>query len=674
MTDMNTSNSVPKRIAALRDLMQQAGIAACIVPTADPHMSEYISDHFNIREYITGFTGSAGTAVITDSDAGLWTDSRYWLQAEQELAGSGIRLFKDGLPDTPSVEAYLCGALSGGGSGACVGAGAVDGPGAGVVCTDGRLISSAQADRLRTAFKACHLHLDTDRDLISEIYPDAPPLKTFEIFEHPVSYAGISRTEKIDQVRSLLAEHGADVLVLPMLDDIAWLLNLRGSDIPCNPVFFSFVIMTREQTRLYAFMDRFPADLQEKLKRDAVTLLPYEQFYEDLADLPAIVDGSGLPGLTVMLDLKTCSDRIRQLLPSSARVLDRPSPVMRMKAIKNPAEMDGIRTAHLQDGIAMCRFLFWLKQSVCQSTETTGSQPEKTTGTQPGSPLTELSAASKLSEFRSMRDGFLGDSFDPIVAYGPHGAIVHYSATEASNIALQPEGLLLVDSGGQYENGTTDITRTIVMGPLSDEAKQLFTAVLRGHIDLARARFRRGCTGANLDILAHQPLWDLGLDYGHGTGHGVGAFLNVHEDPIRIHWATGRKASRISAKDKPSAKAGPTAASYTAAELPVLTEGMLFSDEPGFYAAGKFGIRHENLLLCVPDQTTEYGDFLKFEPVTLVPFDLDGIDPAQMQPDEICWLNAYHERVYTAIAPHLNEAERAWLREATRPIGSTSAV
>ena len=461
MTDMNTSNSVPKRIAALRDLMQQAGIAACIVPTADPHMSEYISDHFNIREYITGFTGSAGTAVITDSDAGLWTDSRYWLQAEQELAGSGIRLFKDGLPDTPSVEAYLCGALSGGpGAGVGVGAvdgpgaGAVDGPGAGVVCTDGRLISSAQADRLRTAFKACHLHLDTDRDLISEIYPDAPPLKTFEVFEHPVSYAGISRTEKIDQVRSLLAEHGADVLVLPMLDDIAWLLNLRGSDIPCNPVFFSFVIMTREQTRLYAFMDRFPADLQEKLKRDAVTLLPYEQFYEDLADLP---------GLTVMLDLKTCSDRIRQLLPASARVLDRPSPVMRMKAIKNPAEMDGIRTAHLQDGIAMCRFLFWLKQSVCGSKKATGSQPEKTTGTQPGSPLTELSAASKLSEFRSMRAGFIGDSFDPIVAYGPHGAIVHYSATEASDIALQPEGLLLVDSGGQYENGTTDITRTIVI-------------------------------------------------------------------------------------------------------------------------------------------------------------------------------------------------------------------
>ena len=664
MKDNISLNAIPQRISCLRDVMHQRGISACIIPTGDPHMSEYVSDHDKSRAFITGFTGSAGTAVITDSDAGLWADSRYWLQAADQLEGSGIRLFRDGAPETPSIGSWLCHVL----------------PAGGTVCVCGTAISHAEALRLEKALAGKGLVLDTGLDLIDLIWEDRPPLQHQAVIDYPLCYAGVSRTEKISLVRGDLHRSGADALVLPMLDDIAWLLNLRGSDIPCSPVFFSYVILTAQELRLYAFPSCFSEPLMQKLAEDGVTLLPYEQFYEDLGELGA---GTVLPGtwnappddvagkpdaVTVMLDPQQCNALIYGTLSGSVKLLERPCPVMRRKCVKNSVEMGGIRAAHIQDGIAMCRFLHWLKRNMDAATGAAGVAGAARAAEAAGAAeakLTELSVAQKLLEFRSQGDLFTDISFETIAAYGPHAAIVHYTASEESDAALEPCGLLLVDSGGQYLNGTTDITRTIALGPLTDDEKKLFTTVLRGHIALAKVVFPRGLTGANLDILAHQPLWQMGLDYGHGTGHGVGAFLHVHEDPVRIHWKSGR--TRDAAEDS-----GSMPSAYTTSTLPIFTEGMLTSDEPGYYETGQFGIRHENLLLCVSADGNCVGqdsnDFLRFETVTLVPFDLDAILPEMMQPEEIEWLNAYHERVFQTIGPHLQEEERKWLREATRPI------
>ena len=619
---------IPQRIQSLRDLMCRRGFSACIVPTADPHMSEYVSDHDKSRQYITGFTGSAGTAVITDTEAGLWTDSRYWLQAADQLEGSGVRLFQDGAPGTPSIGAWLGSHL----------------PQGAAVCVSGTAVSRAEALHLEQRLRKTGQKLDIGPDLVAEIYSDRPPLDHHAIVDHPLCYAGVSRTEKIRLTVSDMEARGANALILPALDDIAWLLNLRGSDIPMSPVFFAYVILTADRVRLYAEPSCFSGDLQQKLAEDHVTILPYDRFYEDLGQLQATKDQ--LEATKVLLDPRQCNAMIFRSLPDSVLRVEAPSPVMLRKCVKNSVEMDGIRAAHLQDGIAMCRFLHWLKESMA---EDSGSSSGMISGSAPGQ-LTERSVAQKLLEFRSRQDLFVENSFETIAACGPHAAIVHYTATEESDMALPPLGLLLLDSGGKYLNGTTDITRTIALGPLTENEKRLFTAVLRGHIALAKAVFPRGLTGAELDILAHQPLWQMGLDYGHGTGHGVGAYLHVHEDPVRIHWSAGRKAGST---------------------LPAFTEGMLTSDEPGYYEAGQFGIRHENLLLCVSADDRISGDFLCFEPVTLVPFDLDGILPEMMQPEEIAWLNAYHERVYRTIGPHLEKADRAWLREATRPMRET---
>ena len=609
MTIVTSNHSVPDRLSALRELMRAKAIDACIVPTGDPHMSEYTSDHYKTREFITGFTGSAGTAVITMDNAGLWTDSRYFLQAADQLTGSDITLYKHGLPDTVKIHTYLMQKLQ---------------PGS-TICVDGRLVSSAWADKLRKDTSSGSFNLRTDLDLVGEIWSDRPTAEFNAVFEYPIQYAGVSRTEKFKIIREDMAKAGAEALILSQLSDIAWFMNLRGSDVLCNPVFFSFVILTKDSIKLYANADAFAPELAELLHGDGVELLPYESFYEALKD----IDGS------VLLDRETCSELILQSLPKDVKVINDFSPVMKRKAVKNPVEMEGIHSAHLKDGVAMCKFLYWLKTNAAKAAETQSEMG-----------ITEIAAAEKLHEFRAAQALFMGDSFEAIVGYGPHAAIVHYCATPESDVALEPYGMVLIDSGGQYLDGTTDITRTIVLGPLTEQEKILFTAVLRGHINLARARFPEGLSGANLDYLAHEPLWQMGLDYRHSTGHGVGHYLNVHEDPNEIYWDERDMIP----------------------PMPPFEIGMLTSDEPGYYEDGAFGIRHESLLLTVAAGETDYGKFLEFEEVTLVPFELDGINIEQMQPDEIEYLNQYHEMVYQKIAPHLNEEEREWLRSATASI------
>ena len=610
MTIVTSNHNVPERIAALRELMRTNAIDACIVPTGDPHMSEYTSDHYKAREFITGFTGSAGTAVVTMDDAGLWTDSRYFLQAADQLSGSGVTLHKDRLPGTIKIHEYLLQKL----------------PSGGVISVDGRLVSSSWAEKLRKDTSAGSFDLRTDRDLVGEIWADRPAAVFHNVFEYPLKYAGVPRAEKIAVIRKDMAKAGADTLILTQLSDIAWLMNLRGSDVMCNPVFFSFAIITSDKAALYADADAFAPELVEKLIGDGVALLPYEAFYDDLGTIDEA---------SVMLDMEACSERIFQSLPKDVRVINEYSPAMKRKAVKNHTEIEGIRSAHLKDGVAMCKFLYWLKTNAAKASELQSAMG-----------VTEISAAEKLHAFRAEQDLFMGDSFEPIVGYGPHAAIVHYCATSETDATLEPCGMVLIDCGGQYLDGTTDITRTIVLGPLDEREKTLFTAVLRGHINLARAVFPEGLSGENLDYLAHEPLWQMGLDYRHSTGHGVGHFLSVHEDPNRIYWD----------------------GTDLFPPMPPFEEGMLSSDEPGYYEDNAFGIRHESLLLCRKGELTEYGQFMCFEDVTLAPFDLDGILPEQMRPDEIEYLNQYHQMVYDQIAPHLEENERNWLRAATRAI------
>ncbi|MBQ6582956.1 MAG: aminopeptidase P family protein [Mogibacterium sp.] len=599
------SSDIRERLAALRDHMRGEGIAACIVPTGDYHLSEYVADHFKTRKYITGFSGSAGTAVITLDDAGLWTDSRYYLQAGMQLADTGITLYKAQEPATPSIPLWLRKQLHSGD----------------VVGTDGRIISCSTYDAWKTELGLDQIVLRDDYDPFTELWTDRPALPCHPAYELDLAYTGQSRADKLSDLRADMERLHADFFFLAKMDDICWLLNLRGDDVHCNPVVLSFLLVGHDQAVLFAQEEEFSAELRDSLAADGVSLLPYDAAGDKLAQLP--------PESSVWLSLQTVSAGLRNRVPSDVRIVDRTNPTILRKAIKNETEQECARLAHRKDGAAVTRWIRWVKQSVAA-----------------GDTVTEISAAEKLHEFRAEQEHFIEDSFDPIIGYGPHGAIVHYFATPESDIPLEPHGLLLADSGGQYLEGTTDITRTFALGPVSEEERRMFTAVLRGHIALASAVFPRGINGGNLDCLAHGPLWQMRLDYGHGTGHGVGQLLNVHEGPQVFHW-TFNGITRT---------------------CPAFQPGMITSDEPGFYAEGAFGIRHENLLLCVADEKTAFGDFLKFEPLTMVPFDREAIDPSLMTGPELAWLNAYHQEVYEKVAPFLNEEERAWLAEATAPI------
>lgn len=595
--------TVTERIAALRTLMKEKKIDAYLVPTDNFHGSEYVGDYFKCRKYITGFTGSAGTAVIMQDMAGLWTDGRYFIQAAAQLEGTPVTLFKMGEPDVPTICKFLEEHLK---EGMCLG-------------FDGRTVSAAEADELKKILQKKQIRFSVNEDLIGEIWNDRPAISCEPVMELEKKWTGRSRADKCREIREKMKEKGADLFVLTSLDDIAWLLNIRGNDIHCCPVVLSYLVMDEKEIRLFAGESAFSQEIKDSLAADGVTTYPYNDIYTYVQTIPE--------NQKVYLSRAQVNSRLVDNIPEKVTILDGENMTLLPKAVKNETEVRNEKAAHIKDGVAMTKFIYWLKKNI-------GSQT-----------ITELSAADKLYEFRSGQENFQGNSFDPIIAYGTHGAIVHYSATEETNIPLEPKGLVLMDTGGHYLEGTTDITRTVVLGDLTEKEKKYFTAVLRGHLNLAAAKFRYGCTGLNLDAIAREPLWAMGEDYNHGTGHGVGYLLNVHEGPQSFRWKN--------------------LANHPA---PVLEEGMITSDEPGYYAENEFGIRHENLIVCRKSAKTAYGQFMEFEPLTMVPFDLDGIDPLQMETGERHLLNQYHALVYRNISPYLNEEEKQWLKEVTREI------
>lgn len=583
--------------------MKEKKIDAYLVATDDFHGSEYVGDYFKCRKYITGFTGSAGTAIITQDMAGLWTDGRYFIQAADQLRDTTIELFKSGEPGVPTVHQFLNDKLE---EGMCLG-------------FDGRTVSAREAEELQELLQEKHITFSVNDDLIGEIWEDRPALSCEPVMELDIRWTGKSRADKIAEIREQMKAKEADTFILTSLDDIAWLLNIRGNDIHCCPVVLSYLVMMENELRLYANAAAFSEEIRSNLEADGVKIYPYDDVYSYVQSISS--------DKKVLLSRANVNSRLVSNIPSEVTILDEPNLTLLPKAVKNKTEMENERIAHIKDGVAVTKFIHWLKKNVTRTT------------------ITELSTAEKLYQFRSEQEHFLGESFDPIIAYGTHAAIVHYSATEATDIPLEARGMVLADTGGHYLEGTTDITRTIVLGPVTSKEKKFFTAVLRGNLNLAAAKFKYGCTGLNLDYLARGPLWELGEDYNHGTGHGVGYLLNVHEGPNSFRW-----------KNLPGNPA------------PVLEEGMITSDEPGYYLENEFGIRHENLVLCKKAEKTSFGQFMCFEPLTMVPFDLEGINPEEMTERERKLLNDYHQKVYTTISPYLDEEEKEWLKQATREI------
>ena len=595
--------TIKQKLNALRILMKEKKIDAYLVATDDFHGSEYVGDYFKCRKYITGFTGSAGTAIITQDMAGLWTDGRYFIQAADQLRDTTIELFKSGEPGVPTVHQFLNDKLE---EGMCLG-------------FDGRTVSAREAEELQELLQEKHITFSVNDDLIGEIWEDRPVLSCEPVMELDVRWTGKSRADKIAEIREQMKAKEADTFILTSLDDIAWLLNIRGNDIHCCPVVLSYLVMMENELRLYANAAAFSEEIRSNLEADGVKIYPYDDVYSYVQSISS--------DKKVLLSRANVNSRLVSNIPSEVTILDEPNLTLLPKAVKNETEMENERIAHIKDGVAVTKFIHWLKKNVTRTN------------------ITELSTAEKLYQFRSEQEHFLGESFDPIIAYGTHAAIVHYSATEATDIPLEARGMVLADTGGHYLEGTTDITRTIVLGPVTAKEKKFFTAVLRGNLNLAAAKFKYGCTGLNLDYLARGPLWELGEDYNHGTGHGVGYLLNVHEGPNSFRW-----------KNLPGNPA------------PVLEEGMITSDEPGYYLENEFGIRHENLVLCKKAEKTSFGQFMCFEPLTMVPFDLEGINPEEMTERERKLLNDYHQKVYTTISPYLDEEEKEWLKQATREI------
>lgn len=591
--------TIRERLNELRSLMKQKHVDAYLVPTDDFHGSEYVGDYFKCRQFITGFTGSAGTAVITDTMAGLWTDGRYFIQAANQLEGSGVELFKMGEPGVPTIHEFLKENLC---QDMCLG-------------FDGRTVSAAEARELKELLSEKNIRFSMEEDLIGQIWTDRPALSCEPAMELETRWAGESRAEKCRRIRLKMEEKHADFFILTSLDDIAWLLNLRGNDIHCCPVVLSYLVMTRKEIFLFAGEAAFSAELIDSLKKDSVFLKPYHEIYDYVKTLSA--------GKTVLLSMDQANSRLVNSIPDEVSILDEENLTLLPKAVKNPVEVENERTAHIKDGVAVTRFIYWLKKNAGQ----------------PG--ITELSAADYLFGLRKEQENFLGNSFDPIISYGGHAAMCHYSPSPETDVPLEAKGLVLCDTGAHFLEGTTDITRTFALGEITEKERKYFTLVLKGHLNLSDVKFRYGCCGQNLDYLAREPLWRLGEDYNHGTGHGVGYLLNVHEGPNSFRWK--------------SASA-------------VLEEGMITSNEPGYYVENEFGIRHENLIVCKKAEKTAFGQFMCFENLTMVPFDLDALDPALLTDHEKQLLNAYHAEVYRKISPYLNQEESQWLKEATRAI------
>lgn len=595
---------IPERLTALREEMKRRSIDIYVVPTADFHESEYVGEHFKAREFITGFTGSAGTAVITLKEAGLWTDGRYFVQAEKQLEGSTVTLYRMAEEGVPAVEEFVKDKLPQGG---CIG-------------FDGRTVNGAWGEKFAAIAEEKGGSLSVGEDLIDLIWTDRPELSRAPLFILEEKYSGKSTAEKIKDVRAKMAEEGADVHILTSLCDIAWLLNIRGGDIQSVPVVLSYLVLTKDQCIWFLQEEVVDDAIRAYLNENHIETRPYDAIYTYVPTIPE--------SAVVLMNKSGVNYRICNELNKNIQVINKPNPTELMKAVKNPVEVDNIRLAHVKDGVAVTKFMYWLKTNIGKI------------------PMTEISASDYLEARRREQENFIDLSFTTISAYGANAAMMHYSATPESNTGLKPEGFLLIDSGGHYYEGTTDITRTFVLGPISDEMKQHFTAVCRSNMKLANAKFLYGACGLNLDILARGPLWDMGIDYKCGTGHGVGYILNVHEGPNGFRW-------KIVPERHDSG---------------VLEEGMITTDEPGVYLEGKYGIRTENELVCRKAEKNEYGQFMEFENITYAPIDLDGIDPEQMSSREKQMLNDYHKKVYEVLSPYMTEEENEWLKKYTRAI------
>lgn len=595
---------INKRIQMLRQKMAERGITIYVVPTSDFHESEYVGDYFKARKFITGFTGSAGTAVITMDQAGLWTDGRYFIQAAAQLANSEVELFKMGEENVPTVIEFIRDHL-------------VQGGGLGF---DGRVINGRLGTELKELAEQKKASFHTSQDLVGMIWEERPAMPMEPVFLLEEQYTGESTTSKIKRVREKMKQSNADVHILTSLDDIAWVLNIRGNDIPHFPVVLSFLAITQTECCLFIHSKVLSESVRMQLEQWGITICDYEAIYSYVAQIEA--------KKTVWMDCDRVNFNICNQLNSEVKVLNQENPTVRMKAIKNPVELENLRNAHVEDGVAFTKFMYWLKTNVGKI------------------PMTEITASDYLAERRKERKGFLDLSFDTIAAYEANGAMMHYCATLESAAVLEPRGFLLVDSGGHYYQGTTDITRTMALGPITEKQREHFTIVLRSNLNLAAAKFLYGCNGHNLDILSRGPLWELGLDYKCGTGHGVGYLLNVHEAPNGFRW-------KIVPERKDSA---------------IFEEGMVTTDEPGVYLEGEYGIRTENELVCCKAEKNEYGQFMKFETITYAPIDLDAIDPELLTKREKQLLNDYHHMVYEKLSPYLTEEEQKWLQVYTRAV------
>ena len=591
--------NIPERISALREVMRRESIDAFIFPSTDPHNGEYVPDHWKCREWISGFNGPAGTAVVTLNEAALWTDSRYFIAAAEQLEGTGFVLMKDGLDDTPSISKWLGRKLSFNG-GNCVG-------------VDGMVMSANDTGSLISELrKEGGITVRTNFDPLAEIWGDRPeiPLNPIEI--QPLEYAGESAESKLERIRQAIRTRHACGILVSTLDDIAWTLNLRGTDVHCNPVFVSYLLLNEDTTTLFVNNRKLTKEVSDYLASINVKVEPYENVRKALKEYKAY---------NIIMDKATTCHTLYNDV--RMKVEDYESPIPAMKAIKNETEVKGFREAMKRDGVALVKFLRWLKPAVEKGGET------------------ELSISRKLTSLRAEQPLFRDISFDTISAYQEHGAIVHYEPTTETDAPVRPEGFLLLDSGAQYQDATTDITRTIPLGTLTDEQRKVYTLVLKGNIQLAMLKFPDGASGTQLDALARMDMWREGMNYLHGTGHGVGSYLNVHEGPhqIRMQW-------------KP---------------CPLRTN-MIVTDEPGLYLEGRFGVRIENTMIILPYKETEFGRFLQMEPLTLCPIDTEPIIPEMMKPEEIEWLNEYHKRVYDELSPLLEDEDKVWLRKQTHPL------
>ena len=595
---------IKQRIENIRDLMKEKNIYAYIVPSSDYHQSEYVGDYFKSREFMSGFTGSSGTLIISMDEAGLWTDGRYFIQAENELKDSGIKLFKMGEEGVPTIEEYLLEKL----------------PKNSTLGFDGRVMSVKEGQSLanKLAFKG--INIEYKYDLVNDIWEDRCSLPTEKAFLLGVEYSGEGFSDKLSRIRAVMKEKKATTHILASLDDIAWLFNIRGRDVKSNPVVLSYAVISIDSVYLFIDKNKIGEDIRAELSKENVQIKGYEEVYEFIKNIDE--------NEVVLIDTSKVNYAIYNNIPSNVQKIEERNPSILFKSIKNEIELKNIRNSHIKDGVAFTKFMYWLKNNIGKIE------------------ITEISATQKLEEFRREQDKFIEPSFSTIAAYKDHAAMMHYSATEESNYKLEPRDLFLVDSGGQYFDGTTDITRTIALGPIPENVRKDFTNVVRGMIRLSKAKFLYGCRGYNLDILARGPLWEEGVDYKCGTGHGIGFVLNVHEGPNGFRWKVREDID----------------------DSCILEEGMVTTNEPGVYVENSHGIRIENEIVVRKAEKNEYGQFMDFEVITFAPIDLDAIDESLILKDEKVYLNNYHKQVYDKISPYLNEEEKQWLKTYTREI------